>query len=75
MAEGSAVKVIANAQGKWEIYLYSSGTWTRVGLQNGTVEFSIVLWDYAAGRFGFDSEVFDAQYYDQAPTIETRKII
>ena len=75
VAEGSAVKVIANAQGKWEIYLYSSGNWTRVGLQNGTVEFSKVLWDYAAGRFGFDSEVFDAQYYDQAPIIETRKII
>jgi hypothetical protein len=75
VADGSAVKVTANAQGKWEIYFYSNNTWTRVALQDGTVEFSTVLWDYAAGRFGFDSEVFDAQYYDQAPIIETRKII
>jgi hypothetical protein len=72
---GSAVKVIANAQNKWEIFLLESGIWNRVGLQDGTIEFSNVLWNYSAGRFGFDSEVFDAQYYDQAPITETRKII
>jgi hypothetical protein len=44
-------------------------------LQDGTIEFSADLWDYAVGRFGFDVEVFDAQYYDQEPVIETRKII
>ena len=73
--EGSAVKVTDNAQHKWEIFLFEAGVWNRVGLQDGTIEFSNVLWDYAAGRFGFDSEVFDAQYYDQAPIIETRKIL
>jgi hypothetical protein len=72
---GSSVKVMANAQGKWEIYVYQDNTWNRVALQDGTIRFSQVLWDYSAGRFGFDSEVFDAQYYDQEPVIETRKII
>jgi hypothetical protein len=72
---GSSVKVTANAQGKWEIYLRTDTGWQRVGLQDGTIEFSSELWDYAAGRFGFDLEVFDAQYYDQEPVIETRKII
>ena len=72
---GSSVKVTANAQGKFEIYLRTELTWERVGLQDGTIEFSSELWDYAAGRFGFDLEVFDAQYYDQEPVIETRKII
>ena len=33
------------------------------------------LWNYQVGLFGFDVEVFDAQYFDQEPTIETRKII
>jgi hypothetical protein len=72
---GSSVKVTANAQGKYEIYLRTATGWDRVGLQDGTIEFSAQLWNYALGRFGFDVEVFDAQYFDQEPVIETRKII
>jgi hypothetical protein len=72
---GSSVKVDANSQGKWEIYLRTLTGWDRVGLQDGTIEFSAELYDYALGRFGFDVEVFDAQYFDQEPVIETRKII
>lgn len=75
VAIGSSVKITANAQGKYEIYLLSNTGWERVVLQDGTIEFSNELWDYQAGRFGFDVEVFDAQYYDQEPVIETRKII
>jgi hypothetical protein len=72
---GSSVKVTANALGKYEIYVRTLTGWDRVGLQDGTIEFSAKLYDYALGRFGFDIEVFDAQYYDQEPVIETRKII
>jgi hypothetical protein len=72
---GSSVKVTANAQGKFEIYLRTDIGWDRVGLQDGTLQFSNVLWDYQAGRYGFDVEVFDAQYFDQSPVIETRKVI
>lgn len=72
---GSSVKVTANARGNFEIYLRTDLGWERVGLEDGTIEFSSELWDYAQGRFGFDLEVFDAQYYDQEPVIETRKII
>ena len=72
---GSSVKVTINGQGKWEIYLHTITGWDRVGLQDGTIEFSAELWDYQLGRFGFDVEVFDAQYFDQEPVIETRKII
>jgi hypothetical protein len=73
---GSSARVTANAQGRWEIYLrVSTNTWQRVAVQSGTIEFSAVLWDYQLGRFGFDVEVFDAQYFDQEPVIETRKII
>lgn len=72
---GDSVKVTSNAQGKFEIYQRTDTGWDRVGLEDGTIEFSEELWDYAVGRFGFDVEVFDAQYFDQEPTIETRKII
>jgi hypothetical protein len=73
--EGTSVRVTANAQGKFEIYLRSLTGWDRVALEDGTIAFSAELWDYALGRFGFDVEVFDAQYFDQEPVIETRKII
>jgi hypothetical protein len=72
---GSSVKVTANSQGKFEIYLRTAIGWDRVGLQDGTIQFLAELWDYALGRFGFDVEVFDAQHFDQEPVTETRKII
>ena len=72
---GGSAKVTSNAQGKFEIYLRVSTGWTRVGLQDGTIAFKEELWNYSAGNFGFDSEVFDGQYFDQEPVIETRKII
>jgi hypothetical protein len=75
VAIGSSVKVTANAQGKYEIYLLTDTGWERVVLQDGTIAFSAELWDYQLGRFGFDVEVFDAQYYDQEPVVETRKVI
>ncbi len=72
---GSSVKVTANAQGKFEIYLLTDTGWQRVGLQDGTIEFLSSLWDYVGAGFGFDADVFDNQYFDQYPNVETRKII
>lgn len=72
---GSSVLVSANGQGKFEIYLRTELGWDRVGLQDGTIEFDSVLWDYPLGGFGFDAEVFDANYFDQEPTVETRFIL
>jgi hypothetical protein len=72
---GSSVKVRSNSQGKFEIYQLDTTGWNRVGLEDGTIQFKQELWNYSLGRFGFDSEVFDAQYFDQEPVIETRKII
>ena len=72
---GSSVKVTANAQGKFEIYLRTNLGWTRVGLENGTIAIKEEIWNYSAGNFGFDVEGFDSQYFDEEPVIETRKII
>jgi hypothetical protein len=72
---GSSVKVTANSQGKFEIYQNQGTEYRRVGLQDGTIEISNEIYDYVRGRFGYDIEVFDAQYFDQEPVIETRKII
>ena len=76
---GSSVRVISNGAGKWEIYLRSGidpvTGWTRVGLEDGTIAFKEELWNYAAGNFGFDAQVFDSNYFDQTPQTETRYII
>ena len=72
---GSSVQVNNNGQGKYEIYLRSELGWTRVGLQDGTIAFKEVLWNYSLGPYGYDAEVFDAQFFDQAPVTETRQII
>ena len=72
---GSVVKVLGNAQGKFEIYTREIAGWQRVALEDGTIRFKNELWDYQLGRFGFDIEVFDAQYYDENPFVETRQII
>lgn len=73
--DGSSVKVTANARGLWEIYRLTAGEWIRVALENGTIEFLPELWDYSIGRYGFDREVFDAQYFDQEPNVETRRVL
>jgi hypothetical protein len=77
---GGSVKVTnINGSGKFEIYLRTGINpvtgWQRVGLQDGTIAFSEVLWNYPLGGFGFDAEVFDALYYDQEPVVETRYIL
>jgi hypothetical protein len=77
---GSSVKVSnVNGDGKFEIYLRTGINpvtgWQRVGLQDGTIAFSDVLWNYPLGGFGFDAEVFDALYFDQEPVVETRYIL
>lgn len=77
---GSSVKVTANAQGKFEIYVRTDPTpsgWERVGLQDGTIQFREELWNYELGGFGFDVEPYDTKGFgfDIEPVIETRQII
>lgn len=72
---GSSVRVTDNAQGRWEIYVLENSGWSRVALEDGTIQFNSELWDYVSGGFGFDTDVFDNQYFDQYPNVETRKII
>lgn len=75
VTSGSSVKVTNGPLGKYEIYRLDGTKWTRVALQDGTIEILPQIWDYNIGRYGFDVEVFDAQFFDQEPVIETRKII
>jgi hypothetical protein len=71
----TVVKVTANSSGLWELYQLINGSWVRQALEKGTIKFTDKVYDYSIGRYGFDSEVFDIQYYDQYPSIETRQLL
>lgn len=73
--EGSSAKVTRNSFGKFEIYQFLGNEWIRVVLEDGTVRIKNEIWNYTAGRFGFDVETFDSQRFDQFPAIETRQIL
>jgi len=76
VAAGTIVKVISNGSGNGETYIYGAdGLWTRIGLDNGTIEFSSVLWDYPSARLGFGDNFFDTTPFDSYPSTETRYIV
>ena len=73
---GSIARVETNGEGKWEMYRYDgSDVWTRIGLENGTIQFKTYLWDYALGKTGFGDNFFDTDSFDEYPSEETRWII
>jgi FG-GAP repeat len=72
---GGSAKVVDGGHGQFEIYQRTLTGWQLVGIQNGTIQISDSIWNYSLGPYGFDAEVFDAQYFDQEPVVETRKII
>jgi hypothetical protein len=72
---GDIVQVTANSNGKSEQYVRTATGWNRISLQDGTIAIATSIYDYTIGRNGFDVEVFDAQYFDAEPVVETRQII
>ena len=76
VSPGTIVKVEQNGQGLFEVYRYDdNGVWTRIGLENGTLQFSSSLWDYASAKLGYGGDFFDTTSFDQYPSEETRNII
>lgn len=73
--DGDLVRVDNAGAGQWEIYARNDSEWVRVAAQSSTLQFNDSLYDINAGRFGFDNEVFDAQFYDERPVQETRQIV
>ena len=72
---GLIVTVNRNGEGLQETYVYNGTDWTRIGLQNGTIQFKSSLWDYSSARIGFGDNFFDTTPYDTFPSEETRYII
>jgi hypothetical protein len=76
VSSGTIARVAANGDGKSETYVKNTdGTWTRIGLTDGTIAFSSALWDYAEARLGFGDNFYDTNVYDEYPSEQTRYII
>ena len=69
---GDVVRV--NNGGNWELHRWNGAEYVIIAIKNGTIELANSLYDYSVSRYGFDTEVFDFQLFDQEPQIETRKM-
>ena len=73
---GTLVKVENNGTGSFEVYRYDGDNiWSRIGLENGTIEFSSALWEYANFGLGYGNDFYDTIPYDDYPSEVTRNII
>ena len=76
LAVGKHVKVTQSDTGGWKLFMKVADGWTNVGTENGTIRLSTKLYDYSQEAFGFaDLDVFDDNFFDQEPAIETRKVL
>lgn len=72
----TVILVSANSDGNSETYVFNATSqWERVGLTNGTIQFSSYLWDYEAARLGFGDNFFSTTPYDYYPSEETRFVV
>lgn len=73
---GTLVRVEQNGQGLFEVYRYDNdGVWTRVGLENGTIQIKDSIWNYIESNIGYSVDFFDTTPFDTYPSEETRNIV
>jgi hypothetical protein len=73
---GTIATVAMNGTGSAETYILdASGTWTRIGLANGTIQISDAIWNYPSASIGFGDNFFDTTPFDTYPSEETRYIV
>jgi len=73
---GTIALVLANGAGFQETYIRNDDlSWSRIGLQYGTIQLSNALYDYSSAHTGFGDNFFDTAPYDDFPSEQTRYII
>jgi hypothetical protein len=71
LKDGLIVKVKSNSQGLSEHYVYKNSQWTRIGVENGTIQFLTTLWEQI---YGWDTDLWGTQW-DGNPSKEVYWII
>jgi hypothetical protein len=73
LEDGLVVKVTNNNFGQSEFYVYNSATgWVRIGVLNGTIQFSETIWQ---DIYGWSSSSWDSGGWDNFPAQEIYWII
>ena len=73
---GKHVKVTSADTGGWKIFMKTSSGYDNVGTENGTIKLSEKLYDYSIDATGYaGQDNFDDNFFDQTPSIETRKVL
>ncbi len=76
LSAGQVIKVLNTGAGLFGLYLVNSDlSTTVVGIQNGTLQLSDALWNYAAYQIGYGLGNFDTVSFDTGPMVEFRNII
>ena len=74
--QGKHVKVTNADTGGWKLFMKTATGFENVGTENGTIRLSTKLYDYTQDATGFaGGDNFDENFFDQEPSIETRKIL
>lgn len=82
-AIGDIVKVQTTTSGRWVLLkkydTLISDDWTQsykvIGSENGTIQFSSLLYDFNNTVVGFDGMLYDSNVYDNYASIELRNIL
>ena len=70
------VKVSNSAFGGWNLLtVRPDGSTEVVGIENGTIQLSTSLSDFANNEIGLGNQGFDTSRYDESPNIEIRNIL
>ena len=76
LANGKHVKVTNADTGGWKLFMKTASGFKNVGTENGTIRISTKLYDYSQDATGFaGQDTFDDNFFDQEPSIETRKVL
>jgi len=80
---GDIIKVESVGSGGWLLLRKVDDQFTQdftvnfetIGRQDGTIQLSTRLYDYASTTSGFDSNIYDSAFYDREPVVELRNIL
>lgn len=70
--DGAIIKV-NNVNGVWRLYYNDNGTLIKVGEQNATIKFTDKMYDNK--YYGYDTQNYDANAYDNEPFTEIRYVV
>ena len=74
-SKGDIVKVQTSYDGEFRFYEKTSSAWNTIAIENGTIQLSTGLYDYASNQIGFGADAYGSALYDAEAVVELRNIL